>query len=179
VEAESALDVHGRVQLVTQPCENATGFSSRHEAGATAVASENPRGWKDPDQTRRSKTNRFSVWVPDRRLFTECPLRSDIRKIGTIQRRLAWPLHKDDTLFQSGRPSGLNIYALFSYDCPITPPCHGAHTAQRMSSARYRKSGAELLLFLRSAKMAVKPASYFSIFVGRANMLFSLKAHWD
>ena len=42
-----------------------------------------------------------------------CPLRSDIRKIGTIQRRLAWPLHKDDTLFQSGRPSGLNIYAFF------------------------------------------------------------------
>ncbi|KAI0294056.1 hypothetical protein B0F90DRAFT_1641330, partial [Multifurca ochricompacta] len=31
-------------------------------------------------------------------------------KIGTIQRRLAWPLHKDDTLFQSGRPTGLNIY---------------------------------------------------------------------
>ncbi|KAA1477135.1 hypothetical protein DENSPDRAFT_749590, partial [Dentipellis sp. KUC8613] len=23
-------------------------------------------------------------------------------KIGTIQRRLAWPLHKDDTLSQSG-----------------------------------------------------------------------------
>ncbi|KAF8490960.1 hypothetical protein F5888DRAFT_1928886, partial [Russula emetica] len=21
-----------------------------------------------------------------------------------------WPLHKDDTLFQSGRPTGLNIY---------------------------------------------------------------------
>ncbi|KIY43857.1 hypothetical protein FISHEDRAFT_51748, partial [Fistulina hepatica ATCC 64428] len=33
-------------------------------------------------------------------------------KIGTIQRRLAWPLHKDDTLFQSGRPTGLNIYFL-------------------------------------------------------------------
>ncbi|KIJ15744.1 hypothetical protein PAXINDRAFT_76331, partial [Paxillus involutus ATCC 200175] len=31
-------------------------------------------------------------------------------KIGTIQRRLAWPLHKDDTLFRSGRPMGLNIY---------------------------------------------------------------------
>ncbi|EIW75093.1 hypothetical protein CONPUDRAFT_66358, partial [Coniophora puteana RWD-64-598 SS2] len=34
-------------------------------------------------------------------------------KIGTIQRRLAWPLHKDDTLFQSGRPTGLNIYCSF------------------------------------------------------------------
>ncbi|KZV59600.1 hypothetical protein PENSPDRAFT_587824 [Peniophora sp. CONT] len=31
-------------------------------------------------------------------------------KIGTIQRRLAWPLHKDDTLLQSGRPTGLYIY---------------------------------------------------------------------
>ncbi|KAI0315887.1 hypothetical protein OF83DRAFT_1061299, partial [Amylostereum chailletii] len=31
-------------------------------------------------------------------------------KIGTIQRRLAWPLHKDDMLLQSGRPTGLNIY---------------------------------------------------------------------
>ncbi|TFL02190.1 hypothetical protein BDV98DRAFT_506016, partial [Pterulicium gracile] len=33
-------------------------------------------------------------------------------KIGTIQRRLAWPLHKDDTLARSGRPTGLNIYFL-------------------------------------------------------------------
>ncbi|KAI0331398.1 hypothetical protein GY45DRAFT_1405433, partial [Cubamyces sp. BRFM 1775] len=31
-------------------------------------------------------------------------------KIGTIQRRLAWPLHKDDTLSRSGRLTGLNIY---------------------------------------------------------------------
>ncbi|KAI6152655.1 hypothetical protein BKA82DRAFT_64602, partial [Pisolithus tinctorius] len=36
-------------------------------------------------------------------------------KIGTIQRRLAWPLHKDDTLFRSGRPTGLNIYFPFSF----------------------------------------------------------------
>ncbi|ESK89505.1 hypothetical protein Moror_16085 [Moniliophthora roreri MCA 2997] len=35
-------------------------------------------------------------------------------KIGTIQRRLAWPLHKDDTLFRSGRPTGLNIYFAFN-----------------------------------------------------------------
>ncbi|KAG1797623.1 uncharacterized protein BJ212DRAFT_1289521, partial [Suillus subaureus] len=34
-------------------------------------------------------------------------------KIGTIQRRLAWPLHKDDTLSRSGRPTGLNIYYFF------------------------------------------------------------------
>ncbi|KAI0347933.1 hypothetical protein BDW22DRAFT_1320280 [Trametopsis cervina] len=36
-------------------------------------------------------------------------------KIGTIQRRLAWPLHKDDTLSRSGRPTGLNIYALLPF----------------------------------------------------------------
>ncbi|KAJ3715338.1 hypothetical protein C8R42DRAFT_589769, partial [Lentinula raphanica] len=30
--------------------------------------------------------------------------------IMTLQLRLAWPLHKDDTLFRSGRPTGLNIY---------------------------------------------------------------------
>ncbi|KAF8977344.1 hypothetical protein BDQ17DRAFT_1266672, partial [Cyathus striatus] len=35
-------------------------------------------------------------------------------KIGTIQRRLAWPLHKDDTLSRSGRPTGLNIYFIGS-----------------------------------------------------------------
>jgi hypothetical protein len=32
-------------------------------------------------------------------------------KIGTIQRRLAWPLHKDDTLVQSGSATADNIYA--------------------------------------------------------------------
>ncbi|KAJ7615879.1 hypothetical protein FB45DRAFT_1035054 [Roridomyces roridus] len=26
----------------------------------------------------------------------------------------SWPLHKDDTLFRSGRPMGLNIYAFFN-----------------------------------------------------------------
>jgi hypothetical protein len=34
-------------------------------------------------------------------------------KIGTIQRRLAWPLHKDDTLSRSGRSTDLNIYFVF------------------------------------------------------------------
>jgi hypothetical protein len=28
---------------------------------------------------------------------------------------LAWPLHKDDTLFRSGRPTGLNIYLLLIF----------------------------------------------------------------
>ncbi|KAI0031526.1 hypothetical protein K488DRAFT_51909, partial [Vararia minispora EC-137] len=41
---------------------------------------------------------------------TFAPFGVAYEKIGTIQRRLAWPLHKDDTLLQSGRPTGLNIY---------------------------------------------------------------------
>ncbi|THU92287.1 hypothetical protein K435DRAFT_672368 [Dendrothele bispora CBS 962.96] len=40
-------------------------------------------------------------------------------KIGTIQRRLAWPLHKDDTLSRSGRPTGLNIY-FFLFFCSFS-----------------------------------------------------------
>ena len=43
------------------------------------------------------------------------PFEDAYEKIGTIQRRLAWPLHKDDTLFQSGRPTGLNIYFHLSF----------------------------------------------------------------
>ncbi|RDX54109.1 hypothetical protein OH76DRAFT_1308923, partial [Lentinus brumalis] len=44
-------------------------------------------------------------------------------KIGTIQRRLAWPLHKDDTLSRSGRPNtGLNIY--------FSPSDAGAYTSR-------------------------------------------------
>ncbi|KAF8269728.1 hypothetical protein EI94DRAFT_1573250, partial [Lactarius quietus] len=43
------------------------------------------------------------------------PFGDAYEKIGTIQRRLAWPLHKDDTLFQSGRPTGLNIYFIFIF----------------------------------------------------------------
>ncbi|KAF8153224.1 hypothetical protein B0H34DRAFT_662656, partial [Crassisporium funariophilum] len=41
-------------------------------------------------------------------------------KIGTIQRRLAWPLHKDDTLSRSGRSTDLNIYFFF-YSTTIMP----------------------------------------------------------
>ncbi|ETW85492.1 hypothetical protein HETIRDRAFT_28700, partial [Heterobasidion irregulare TC 32-1] len=48
---------------------------------------------------------------------TVVPFGVTYEKIGTIQRRLAWPLHKDDTLSQSGRPTGLNIYF-----CPSLVP---------------------------------------------------------
>ncbi|EGN96649.1 hypothetical protein SERLA73DRAFT_58448, partial [Serpula lacrymans var. lacrymans S7.3] len=45
-------------------------------------------------------------------------------KIGMIQRRLAWPLHKDDTLFRSGRPTGLNIYFVCkTFKGPVWPWC--------------------------------------------------------
>ena len=50
-----------------------------------------------------------------RQVISIAPFGDAYEKIGTIQRRLAWPLHKDDTLFQSGRPTGLNIYFIFSY----------------------------------------------------------------
>ncbi|KZT27337.1 hypothetical protein NEOLEDRAFT_1061092 [Neolentinus lepideus HHB14362 ss-1] len=45
---------------------------------------------------------------------TIVPFGVTYEKIGTIQRRLAWPLHKDDTLTQSGSSTELNIYALFT-----------------------------------------------------------------
>ncbi|PBK92875.1 hypothetical protein ARMGADRAFT_930086, partial [Armillaria gallica] len=42
--------------------------------------------------------------------LTIVPFGVTYEKIGTIQRRLAWPLHKDDTLSRSGRSTDLNIY---------------------------------------------------------------------
>ncbi|KAI0355717.1 hypothetical protein OH77DRAFT_1539528 [Trametes cingulata] len=54
------------------------------------------------------------AYVPNARAFSIVPFGVTYEKIGTIQRRLAWPLHKDDTLSRSGRPTGLNIYALFA-----------------------------------------------------------------
>ncbi|KIL60982.1 hypothetical protein M378DRAFT_83102, partial [Amanita muscaria Koide BX008] len=48
-----------------------------------------------------------------RSITKSVPFGVTYEKIGTIQRRLAWPLHKDDTLFRSGRPTGLNIYFVF------------------------------------------------------------------
>jgi len=43
-------------------------------------------------------------------LYNNVPFGVTYEKIGTIQRRLAWPLHKDDTLSRSGRSTDLNIY---------------------------------------------------------------------
>ena len=46
-------------------------------------------------------------------LYNNVPFGVTYEKIGTIQRRLAWPLHKDDTLSRSGRSTDLNIYFPF------------------------------------------------------------------
>ena len=59
---------------------------------------------RDPNKIQMS-----SRGLRNRQLLI-APFGDAYEKIGTIQRRLAWPLHKDDTLFQSGRPTGLNIY---------------------------------------------------------------------
>ncbi|KAG2749157.1 hypothetical protein P692DRAFT_20927486, partial [Suillus brevipes Sb2] len=53
-------------------------------------------------QNPASITNAVFCWLRPPGHTKHCPLRGDIRKIGTIQRRLAWPLHKDDTLSRSG-----------------------------------------------------------------------------
>ncbi|KAH9971224.1 hypothetical protein BGW80DRAFT_501460, partial [Lactifluus volemus] len=60
--------------------------------------------------TRDSNKIQSFVHVDQWRTQIIAPFGDAYEKIGTIQRRLAWPLHKDDTLFQSGRPTGLNIY---------------------------------------------------------------------
>ncbi|KAI8996264.1 hypothetical protein BD414DRAFT_408516, partial [Trametes punicea] len=36
-------------------------------------------------------------------------------------RRLAWPLHKDDTLSRNGGPTGLNLYFFFYILWPFVP----------------------------------------------------------
>ncbi|KIM92098.1 hypothetical protein PILCRDRAFT_57052 [Piloderma croceum F 1598] len=52
------------------------------------------------------------------------PLGVTYEKIGTIQRRLAWPLHKDDTLSRSGRSTDLNIYFYASLQFSYCRPVH-------------------------------------------------------
>ncbi|EIN10168.1 hypothetical protein PUNSTDRAFT_63930 [Punctularia strigosozonata HHB-11173 SS5] len=67
-----------------------------------------------PSVTREPDTSLSSA-LPRRDLPKKnVPFGVTYDKIGTIQRRLAWPLHKDDTLSRSGRPTGLNIYCFCS-----------------------------------------------------------------
>ena len=51
-----------------------------------------------------------SIHMDANATLTFVPFGVTYEKIGTIQRRLAWPLHKDDTLSRSGRSTDLNIY---------------------------------------------------------------------
>ena len=52
----------------------------------------------------------YFVHTDPKTICTLVPFGVTYEKIGTIQRRLAWPLHKDDTLSRSGRSTDLNIY---------------------------------------------------------------------
>ncbi|KAF9463520.1 hypothetical protein BDZ94DRAFT_1163835, partial [Collybia nuda] len=55
-------------------------------------------------------------------------------KIGTIQRRLAWPLHKDDTLSRSGRSTDLNIYFVLILLYPVCGQLDDRHRKKAVSS---------------------------------------------
>ncbi|KAF9562108.1 hypothetical protein CPC08DRAFT_634515, partial [Agrocybe pediades] len=61
-------------------------------------------------QTRRLAKIQNLASIPLARPLDSVPFGVTYEKIGTIQRRLAWPLHKDDTLSRSGRSTDLNIY---------------------------------------------------------------------
>ena len=87
-------------------------------------------------------------------------------KIGTIQRRLAWPLHKDDTLSRSGRPTGLNIYfflhsALPSLACwaSITNAKKFVRVRSRPTSCapRLMHSPHRLIVLTRSTLLTPRP----------------------
>src|ERR1700735_1598462 len=65
--------------------------------------------------TRDSNKMQNLAHHPPRLLPNDVPFGVTYEKIGTIQRRLAWPLHKDDTLSRSGRSTDLNIYFLFFF----------------------------------------------------------------
>ncbi|KAI0772357.1 hypothetical protein BD413DRAFT_474488, partial [Trametes elegans] len=68
-------------------------------------------------------------------------------KIGTIQRRLAWPLHKDDTLSRSGRPTGLDIYFAHHHERLRAP------TSTSMGSKTARKCNTNIQLLSDWSKL--------------------------
>ncbi|KAF9045869.1 hypothetical protein BDP27DRAFT_1243728, partial [Rhodocollybia butyracea] len=71
------------------------------------------------------------------------------KKIGTIQRRLAWPLHKDDTLSRSGRPTGLNIYFIL-----IPLPCILADSARIVLSTLFTLTTTPTQIFMISRSLS-------------------------
>ena len=78
--------------------------------------------------TRRLSIKHFLTHVLGGHTTTSVPFGVTYVKIGTIQRRLAWPLHKDDTLSRSGRPTGLNIYFVLTL--------MGVYTSRRAKVSR-------------------------------------------
>ncbi|OSX64625.1 hypothetical protein POSPLADRAFT_1136250, partial [Postia placenta MAD-698-R-SB12] len=70
-------------------------------------------------------------------------------KIGTIQRRLAWPLHKDDTLSRSGRPTGLNIYFMPACQIRQTPARISPWSRTKLSQFRTRATKLILVKLLQ------------------------------
>ena len=73
------------------------------------------------DGTHGQPESRKRVESASRSRMLFAPFGVAYEKIGTIQRRLAWPLHKDDTLSRSGRPTGLNIYFSSTFEYHYFP----------------------------------------------------------
>ena len=98
---------------------------ARERYGSRFQASLKRNGNLPPARVLNEIKNCFYAHVS--RTTTIAPFGDAYEKIGTIQRRLAWPLHKDDTLFQSGRPTGLNIYfsTFESHFITVIPECPG------------------------------------------------------
>ena len=71
-----------------------------------------------------------------------------------IQRRLAWPLQKDDTLFQSGRPTGLNIYFNLFILISLGPVLFTGVSASVLSSVSARLWCEPEIIFSKSASGA-------------------------
>ena len=80
--------------------------------------------FQTPDRKATCRLNKIQKSVRAYQAFPSLsvPFGVTYEKIGTIQRRLAWPLHKDDTLSRSGRPTGLNIYFLFRLNPKVCVP---------------------------------------------------------
>ncbi|KAH7881011.1 uncharacterized protein C8R40DRAFT_10644 [Lentinula edodes] len=69
--------------------------------------------------SRELHTIKVLIIAPIHEHIINVPFGVTYEKIGTIQRRLAWPLHKDDTLSRSGRSTDLNIYFAFCRENPV------------------------------------------------------------
>ena len=87
------------------------------EWGWTVVGVKSRRLSKGSSRVSPSEPNKIQnpCYGHHQSSCTVVPFGVTYEKIGTIQRRLAWPLHKDDTLSRSGRSTDLNIYFAFLF----------------------------------------------------------------